>query len=284
MKKFLSVILCMTMLLSCTEAIGFAEDEAYGGYVIESLKSCIVYTTALEDDGYIGIPVGITTYSKGNSTTETPVIFYVVNTNTERVGTDSDEKIITSFLERDYIVIVLDYFNNKKAVSPDLDWSVQAIRNPFAEKAAVKSTYLNGGSCSPWYIYVLPAGYNITRQLNYWSIDKHGTDGIIEYITNVWNNDFLAVRGDSNTITLNGDNMTVREYTENILGGAADDISDCVNSDGSFIDMNLYMDVIYPANPESEVPVLMYAQSSQDTVGTWNNSNRPHMTVLNKTV
>ena len=65
---------------------------------------------ALTDDGYIGIPVDIYTYHNGNTTDQTPIILYVINTNTERIGTDSDFTIVNEMVnEKGYIVVVLDY-------------------------------------------------------------------------------------------------------------------------------------------------------------------------------
>ncbi len=42
----------------------------------------------------------------------TPVIFYVMNTNTKRLGTKTDAELVSSFLTRGYFVLVLDYFTN----------------------------------------------------------------------------------------------------------------------------------------------------------------------------
>ena len=94
------------------------------------------------DDEYIGIPVYITVYNDPDalptwteadelpsyetnepnpyqmSANSKPIIFYVINTNTERVGTDSDVSIISDFLRQGYIVLVTDYKNEKRAASP----------------------------------------------------------------------------------------------------------------------------------------------------------------------
>ncbi|MBP5428909.1 MAG: hypothetical protein J6Z04_06465 [Clostridia bacterium] len=48
-------------------------------------------------------------------------MIYVVNTNTERVGTESDTAIIRSLVDRGYIVVVLDYGNDDRATPPALE-------------------------------------------------------------------------------------------------------------------------------------------------------------------
>ena len=123
MKKVLSVLLCVAMLLSCMGTVGFAaENEIFS---IESLEQYCVYTGEIANDGYIGIPVGIKTYVKdaASATSNTPYIMYIVNTNTTRYGTDSDEVILTDMLDKGYVVTVIDYYNNEKAKTPDLECS-----------------------------------------------------------------------------------------------------------------------------------------------------------------
>ena len=96
-------------------------------------------TQVIENDGYIGIPVEITTYydktkptKSGYEVDATNLVVYVVNAHFERIGTDSDIDIIKSMIERGYIVTVVDYNYNEKAVSPALDFSLQAVRNTLA--------------------------------------------------------------------------------------------------------------------------------------------------------
>ncbi len=87
-------------------------------------------TQTVESDGYIDIPVEVTVYydeSRGSATPGyggTPVILYIVNTGEERVGTDTDASIISSMLERGYVVAVADYKNHESAVCPSLEYSV----------------------------------------------------------------------------------------------------------------------------------------------------------------
>ena len=82
----------------------------------------------IADDGYIGIPVELSVYFDrsnqvipGTALDATPIAVYVVNTKMERIGTDTDTSIIKDMLDRGFMVVILDYLNSSRAVSPDLD-------------------------------------------------------------------------------------------------------------------------------------------------------------------
>lgn len=266
-------------------------------------------TQVISNDGYIDIPIELSVYFdsenytliSGSSIDATPVVIYVLNTNIERIGTDSDVDIITSMLERGYAVVILDYLNNEKSISPDLDWSVQGLRTKikngtyFSELGAFSSgTYINN--------MVVPAGYNIEFSLVFWEIDKHGADGTFDKIVEVWNNDFRGYKG--NIVIKWTDKNGNRKSTQNGFDGSkpiwysdaagtiedaengtyikikhtlANDISDCVKQDGMPIDLNLYMHITYPTNPGYDVPVMALACSSEHLAGGTQTSDRPQL-------
>ena len=208
MKRFLCVLLCVAMVMSCLGTAVFANTVTP---LISGLDDYCHYSTSLTNDGYIGIPVDICTYYKEGETTEwSPIMLYVINTNTERVGTDSDQSIVQSLIDRGFVVVVLDYKNNPKSVSPDLDWSIQAIRDTIG-----KGTHLNGAPCKWSYTYVLPAGYNIVYNDVYWSIDKHASLGSLEAIVEIWNNDFKTAKATKQITLQNGTTTTVADYEVN---------------------------------------------------------------------
>ena len=137
MRKILSMVLCLAMVITCLPALSFAADAPTGG--IDGMESFLRYSKSLATDGYIGIPVDIYTYHKEQTTSDMPIVIYVINTNTERVGTDSDYKIVNELVnDKNCIVVVIDYKNNPLSVCPDLDWSVQSIRTK-----ANSGTYFN---------------------------------------------------------------------------------------------------------------------------------------------
>ena len=262
MKRIFCTFLCMAVLLSCVSIPTLAATK---GGIIEALGDYLRVNETRANDGYIGIPVDISTYIKGQTTTQTPVILYVIGANTERIGTESDASIVQSMLDRGYIVVALDYRNHVKAVTPDLDWSVQGIRVNINSGA-----YLDGAAYASGINYVVPSGYNITLDEQYWSIDKHGADGSLQRIVDIWNSDFKSVKGDSTITYPDGQTKKVSEVTANT-------IYDCVKPDGTPIDLDLRMDLIYPTNPAKEVPVMTLMSSSETRVGSWTNATRPHL-------
>lgn len=264
MKRLLCLILCMALMLPCMGTSVFAEGENLN--VIASIAQYHVTGAVLPDDGYIGIPVEVNTYIKGETTPKTQIILYVMNTNTQRIGTEGDDTILSDLLDEGYIVVVLDYKNNPKSVPPDLDWSIQGIRDDIE-----KGVYLNGALHQKYCTYVLPAGYRIEHGVQYWSIDEHGADGSLDYIIRVWNNDFRDRKGNYTITYADGTTKKVKDIT-------ATTIDDCVKPDGTPIDLDLRMDIIYPSRPESEVPVMILASSAETRVDSWSASLRPHLT------
>ena len=171
-------------------------------------------TQTMADDGYIGISVDITVYNDPDalptptkqdelerfwettepnpvslSKTGKPLILYVINTNTVRYGTDSDVNIITDLLGEGYVVMVVDYKNEKRSATPDLDWSLQLVRTKYKDYT---------GSLDIWdkYNYILPAGYSIKRGVQFFNYEQSAVDGILEYFMEVWNIDLKRTTGD----------------------------------------------------------------------------------------
>lgn len=246
---------------------------------IESLKSYSVYRDTVHDaENGLTVDLDILVSDGAACTDKTPLILYVIGSAMPRVGTDSDERILSDLLSRGYIVAVLDFLGDARSVTPELEWSIQRIRQRFAWEPEYVERVLAGTRCSNEAVYVLPSGYNIKRQLPFWAFDRHGVAGSFDFIVSTWNSDFLGVFQNKGIITHpDGRRETVREYTERLPGGKVTSVYQCIKRDGTPIDMNLYMDILYPTNPESDVPVMMYAQSSQHTVGTWNSYERPHL-------
>ena len=227
----------------------------------------------------------------------TPVILYVVNADVERIGTDSDADIIKRMISRGYAVAVCDYLNSAAAVSPALDWSAQTVRNQlktgayFTDKAVFpEGTYYNS--------FVVPAGYDLSFGHVFWEIDKHATDGTLEKIVEIWNNDFRGVKAEmlvkwtdaegNRKATQSGHDGTEPVWldangTENAEGEyvkvkhtLATDIRDCVKKDGTPIDLNLYMHLIYPTGGV-EVPVMTLVGSAEHLANGAATADRPQL-------
>lgn len=307
-RKLLLFVIALTLLCSVMAAtilMSSAEEVKITGDMVEienALSSKrLGDITYAADDGYIGIPYQVAVYHSGsgevtNGIGGTPTIVYVVNTKVERVGTDSDVSIISSMLDRGYLVVVVDYLGNAKAVSPALDWSIQEVRADIAS-----GKYFGGmGIPTSDYreVHVVPAGYDISLGNVYWEIDKHSSAGTLEYIVKVWNTDVRSIY--ANTVIKWTHSDGTRKATQNGYDGSepvwldkngnastngqyiklkhtlAEDIEDCVKPDGSPLDLNLYMNIIYPTNPVKDVPVMCLAGSGGHLAQVPQSKDRPH--------
>lgn len=305
-KKTATVIaLVVTLVLICTAFVIYAcasggSEPVDAMVAIENEFSAykVGDTVSVSDDGYIGIPVEVSTYydtAKGASKpgyNGTPLIVYVVNTNVERIGKKTDVEIIESLLGRGYIVQIFDYLNSDKAISPDLDWSTQKLRqNSKNGSYFTDKTYLKAGT---YYDTILiPAGYDVSLSNVFWETDKHGADGDLEKIVENWNTDLRSwfrdtviywrnSLGEQKATQTGFENSPVVWYsdakgTQEVDASSADakyvklqhtlafDVTDCVGKDGTPIDLNLYMHVIYPTSNKSDaldsVPVIALANS-----------------------
>ena len=263
------------------EAISAAFDDEY-----------LIESHSIENEEYIGIPIDMHIYfTKGKTAVSgaqgkgcTPLIMYVVNTPLEKIGTDSDVEIIKSMLDRGYIVAVADYKNSPLALPPALDCSAQRVRNKLMKQGNyLTSSVFASGTYQDCHI--VPAGYNVHLNDVYWEIDKHGVDGTMEEIVELWNLDYKTVLDSKYvkwTYTDDDGNVVRKEVVDGAVWysdtrGTVDmengqytlmkyavvnDITDCVEMDGTPIDLNLYISFLYPANPKEKVPVMTLHNSS----------------------
>ena len=291
--KMLIAVLCIVMCLAAlfaviasaggeivTDADMAAIKNAFSAYLVQD-------TRRVENDGYVGA-LQYTAYydsSKGNVRSGiggTPTILYVINTNTERVGTSSDISIIQSMLDRGYVVVVVDYLDNPKAAGHKLDDSAQmASQNVkfgrWLDKTAPLSVAKNGDY---YETFVCPAGYDVLLNQVFWEIDKHSADGTLDKIVENWNTDFKGIKAERLVKWATGDTVATRKTVENDKDGnapvwynangnvdanglytkvkftVAKTITDCVKPDGSPLDMDMLINLVYPTNPSKEVPVL----------------------------
>ena len=261
--------------------------------------------TVIREDSYVGTLQYTVYYDNSNGPATpgyfgTPVIIYTINhPGVERVGTDSNETIIGSMLDRGYIVIVLDYLNSEKAVSPDIDKASQGFRGDMINGKILKNTTdIPKGEYRE--AHIAPSGCNVLLNEVFWEIDKHSTEGTLEKIVENWNSDFRATKGskllewvhedgtrkatqddfDGNApVWYNADgtrNDATGTYTY-VKFTKAETITDCVDPDGTFLDMNLYINIVYPTSPEKEVPIMALANSSgYPTTAVTGADIRPH--------
>ncbi len=258
-------------------------------------------TVHIPDDGYIGIPLEVTLlFDKKNGGIVpgiggTPIILYVINANIERIGRDPDEDILREMLSRGHAVLLTDYLGDARACPPALDWSIQKMRR------RVMNGDIDGIFSLPNIkhpeTFIVPAGYDVAISKPYWAFDKHGADGILDKIVEIWNNDFRGTQAEkiikwtdsygnikplttahdgSSPVRLGSDGKECEsgEYVR-VKHALALDITDCVKPNGEPIDLNLYMHITYPRNPESPVPILCLSASAEHLASCAATDDRP---------
>ncbi len=119
----MSALLALVMLLLCLPfslvAPAAGEEAPSAPEELEALKD-YRHASVQTKDNTVRLTVNVHTYYDKEKTYTvstqgvegTPVIFYVMNTNTKRLGTKTDAELVSSFLTRGYFVLVLDYFTN----------------------------------------------------------------------------------------------------------------------------------------------------------------------------
>ncbi len=307
----MALFLVLTLLITAVSVVVGTANQEKGVDMMDAIlndETLAQYrqgdTQTIANDGYIGIPVDITTYydsskptKSGNEVDSTNLVIYVVNIEFDRIGTDSDVDIIKSMIDRGYIVTVVDYKYNSKAVSPDLAFSLQSVRNAVVTgRYFTDTTVFEAGSY--YNSFVVPSGYNVSPHHVFWEIDKHGTDGTFDKIVEYWNNDFRAWSTNKDRVVIWVDENGNRKATQTAHDGTspvwlnadgsvnpdgeyikikhtkAEKITDCIRKDGRPIDLNLYMHLIYPTG-SAEVPVLSLVGSSEHIGKGSSTADRP---------
>lgn len=273
-------------------------------FINETLDGMKQYERLIENDGHIGIKVGCQVlFDKARFKVikgygGTPIMIYVINTQAKRYGTLSDEEIVKGMLDRGYVVLVLDYFSDEKAVGYALDLSVQGIRRKLMEGYIFEDIDCIGKGSYPETL-VVPSGCDVSYGNVYWELDKHGADGTLEKITEIWNNDFRGTKGE--VLIKWTDENGERKATQSAHDGTqpfwcnekgerdengsyimikytlAKDVTDCVKRDGTMIDLKLYMHIVYPTRPKQKHPVMCLANSSENLCAGSATADRPHM-------
>ena len=274
-------------------------------FLDNGFEKFFLYETVIEDDGRFGIPVKASVlFDKDNFKIKkgysgTPVMIYVINTGAKRVGTLSDSEIVSGMLKRGHVVTVLDYLDGKKAPAGYmLDLSVQGIRQKIMKGELFATVDALGQGSYPETL-VVPSGCDASYGNVYWEFDKHGADGTLEKIVEIWNNDFRGTKGESliKWVDAEGNRKSTQtahdgsepqwcaENGEPDANGSylrvkhtlANDVTDCAKPDGTMIDLKLYMHIVYPTAPKGKVPVMCLAASSENLCSNSASADRPHM-------
>ncbi len=89
-----------------------------------------------------------------------PLIVYLENLASERMGSDSDEAIIGDFRKSGYLVVTLDYAHHPQARVPFINRDLMEIRNQV-----LKKTFLPGIEVDPAHVFIVPSGSRVQRDV-----------------------------------------------------------------------------------------------------------------------
>ncbi|MBQ8380622.1 MAG: Ig-like domain-containing protein [Clostridia bacterium] len=299
-RAIILILLALSVCISAAFALMAGAEEKTDAMIAieENLSSYRVGDTVkVKSDDYVLRAPNITAYydysSHGAAVPDyrkTQLVIYVVNTNTERIGTKSDVDIIKGMLSRGYVVAVLDYLNASDAKSPNIDWSIQINREDiYTGKYFSDTTKIPAGSF--YDNHVVPAGYDVSPYMTFWETDKHGAEGSLEEIVENWNTDLRKTNGER-IIPWVGDNG--RKATQNCFEGTspvwymdangtaeteagkgtytklkytkAESVYDCVGPEGEPLELSLGMHIVYPTQtaekPIDDVPLFVNCNSS----------------------
>ncbi|MBN2128147.1 MAG: Ig-like domain-containing protein [Sedimentisphaerales bacterium] len=206
----------------------------------------------------MAMDVPVRVYFKDSSTGEdgAPVIVYVKNHGYPRIGQEPDSSILADFVGEMYLVVVVDFEGNPKAVSPDFDWDLLELQRAIYGYKTTSLLTDVGLVPQEYYGWFVPAGCRLARDVVYFELDKHGSYGTKEWVLKTWNTHYH------------------KKFDVPILT----DPNDMYDPDGSPIDYQLSMDIIYPSEPSRKLPLWFYNATRAIRMECFRcEMNEPHM-------
>ena len=90
----------------------------------------------------------------------TPVVIYLENLASPRIGTDSDRSIIHEFLKQGYLVVTLDYAHNPQARVPFINQDLYEMRHQLLYKK-----WLTHFKIDMAHVFIVPSGSRLLRDV-----------------------------------------------------------------------------------------------------------------------
>ncbi|MBQ7293723.1 MAG: Ig-like domain-containing protein, partial [Clostridia bacterium] len=308
-KRLVALILAMLMIISCVPLGIFAAEETATAstlvyespiYEDETISGYKQYEAMWTDSTYVKGDVKYTVYFDTENATQTrDVVFYVINWNGERIGTDSDVDIVTDLIKADasvesgnrWAVVVVDFGGNPLAKSPNIEMSLAYLRAalPGASKLTVwtDSTHTTTKTVPVHknHVYVLPAGYRVARDIPYFETDYHASLGTRNYVMNGWNSHIADKKKVYYAYHTGNDKCSFDHVTNanvECIAGAPQEIDgnvvkhsagqlapkvtryeDMRKTDGSPLDYVCRLDIIYPSGENVEATPVMVQAATQ---------------------
>ena len=206
-KRVVALLLTVMLVVTALPLGIFATDETVSAASLTftgiadaegKISDYKQYQTTWTDSTYVKGDVQLTVYYDGKNATPTlDVIFYVINWNGTRIGTESDVNIVSSYIGAAAsvesgdraAVIVVDYGGNTNATAGTIEFSLAMIRKAFVSggSLALSDDGETTVPVDPDYVYVLPAGYRVARDITYFDTSVHASLGTSNSVINAWN-------------------------------------------------------------------------------------------------
>ena len=213
---------------------------------------------------------------------EKAILFYIINHSvSERIGQEDDVSILQDYIDQGYVIVTLDFKSHANATNPYIEQALISAQSTF--KSCAEGTVLGnlGVTTSAQFIYCLPEGCRIERDVWYWDTSIWGAEGTMDAYRNKWNQKISY----ESTYTLDdGTQPTFPDYyevgnletVEEMLAEVGQYVNKTNYSDeanGKPIEYKLSMNIIYPSQPKADYEVPVYVQEGtgytrEDGVGT----------------
>ncbi len=182
-----------------------------------------------------GVPLKMY-YHKASDTVSVPVVVYIQNSDAPRIGTEPDKDILLDFIADKYLVVIVDYGNDNRAVSPKLEpdlWRLRARLNGHPDSSLWDGVNISRATNKMFFV---PSGWRLARDIVFWEHDKHGQNGTAEYLIDKYNTNVAGVIAGRTPVS---------------------SLSEMVDRNGEPLDLKLRLDIVYPSMPAANVPVMM---------------------------
>jgi Bacterial Ig-like domain len=184
------------------------------------------------------VPMNIYFLGGNNGPDGSEVIVYVKNSAWDRIGQESDLSILSDYIKKKFIVITIDFGNDKLAVSPRFDKDLHEIFKAvygYKTESLLKNLNLNP---KEYRCFFLPEGYRVAMDLVYWEIDKHAVYGTLEYIMKSYNEDIVPKLPGLKPVT---------------------SPKEMVDRKGNPFDFSVKMDIVYPSQAKKKIPAIIFS-------------------------
>ena len=192
------------------------------------------------------------------------IIFYIINHRAnERIGMEDDVSILSDYIAQGYVVVTVDFKSHEQAVTPYIENALVSLRAMFdqcTKDAALKALKLVTDTN---YIYFLPEGYRVERDVWYWDPSIFGVNGTMERFRQNWN-EKISCEADANKALENP------KIYDTLGIGSVDSVEEMIalvsKKDGTPIEYKQTMDIVYPSQPKDDYETPLYIHE-----GTLNN-------------